>query len=312
MARPYRRKRGKRYVGNFRQPLPGGGDRNLQTTDANEATRRGRVVLRAYAKGDRGDALDRAWSSEAAAATASAASDPSREAEAAEAAEAADEGDEGSEPEGQGSTPSPPAPPAAPVTPAGGAGAGVTPSAPDLDEAARAAAAEAIGEDADGAVEVIAPASARARFDAMVRGAKGAESLAAMLADLAAAAAIWGGTKGAELGWDLLLSKWTRKRLQAGGVPPSDDWSREFTRVSITVAVEESFPKLLDKVTPGWGVLLGVLAGVGVSVSQGRLVSIDTGAAKPVSEIMKEATAAAAAMANGAAAAPPAASSPPT
>jgi len=92
MARPFRRRKGKAgpYTGNYRQPLRGDdGDVNLRTKDADEAQRRGRLVLEAYDAGVRGKQLELAWSPSAAARSMRAALDPAR---AAEAAAAADDG----------------------------------------------------------------------------------------------------------------------------------------------------------------------------------------------------------------------------
>jgi hypothetical protein len=267
MARVYRRKRGKRLVGNFRQPLPGGGDHNLMTKDATEAERRGRAVVQAHRAGKRGAELDAAWGPVAAAAVSAADADPARHDEAAAA-------------HAKGSAPSsPPAQPqpslqnaaaAAPPLPSAVAAApALDPedeAAESMDDAAAAAAAEVV-DDPDAVDAAPAPARdakerAKSELDkAMAELSEGDESLLDSLADGAAAGVLyaegWAIARG--INWKLRRSGSTARVQHT----PGDEKAiaRKFLRLGLKVKALEWFPWLVEGLTPGWAIVAGLAFG---------------------------------------------------
>lgn len=280
MAKPYRRRKNGKLVGNFRVTLPSGRDLNLKTKDAREALARAALAVKGK------------W--------------PPEEAAVAAALETLDPG---ASPEAGAGDPAgtdqDPAPPAAAEGAAGApagepqrstAPAGAPEPTRTLDDAAAAAAAGADGGAERVEAEQVERENAatdelQSLMAELTKGAGGADLLDAA-ADMAAAAILWAERKSIELGWQATMLKRTRRRLETVQ-PPPESIMRKTLRIGLKVTALQRWPGFMDKLTPGWAIAIGMLGGGAQAIAAGQLVAVDSGEVTPIGDAAREAYAAA-------------------
>jgi hypothetical protein len=261
MAKPYRRRRGKKFVGSYRYTTTDGRDVNLQTKDANEAHQRSRLAEKGL------------WPPEDAAAAAGAAAlDPTAEPEAP--------GPIG--PEDPTPAPAPRAPPSE-----------LPPPAPEVereprDVAGAAAAAEAAGVEVDEEGE---PPPAQTEED----------EVRAMMAELGSDEVIDQACDGlgafllkAE-GWALALGvnwalKKRKRRIEIPQPSTPDSIERKCLRVGLKVGCRKWLPGLFENMGPGAAIVAGLSIGGVTMLAGASIVDADTGApVGTVADLMQKA-----------------------
>lgn len=277
MPKPYRRRKGKNgpYVGNYRATIDGR-DLNLHTKDANEAQARARLAKKGK------------WPPIPAAVDAALdALDPGRD-----------------------KTPSPPEPAEDPEGAGGGGPHADTPTPAthppppretpsheepeDLNEAARAAAAESSGratfsEETKAAQENGVNTELAAVMAELGGGGASGADLLDGVCDGAAAFLLWAEGKALELGvnWALIRRK-SDQRLKTKPLEQSA-LMRKALRVGLKGAAVIHFPDFATRLTPGWAIAIGLVGGAGQTLMLGELVNKNTGQAVTVAEAVSQA-----------------------
>lgn len=270
MAKPYRRRKGKNFVGNFRCDI-NGADVNLETKDANEAYRRAKLCAKGEwsPKSRRGSVV-----AESAAVVAQAALDPT-----APDHETAGHADLPAALGGGGpqTTPSvhlPPSP--AVITPPQVPAA----TAERIEDAAAAAAAEVAGAEEGERVEaaqITREAAIDAKLSALMgklAGADGGTDLAAGVCSMAADFLLvvekktieWGGT------WALRRRGGKGVSMVAGDPP---ELARQALALGLQAYAVRYLPDFADRLTPGWAVAIGLAVGGSGMVMNASIVKRD-------------------------------------
>jgi hypothetical protein len=244
MAKPYRRRKGKRgpFVGNFRVTIDGR-DINLGTKDAEEAQHRARLASKGQWPAD-----------EAAARAAAHVLDPAADPGLPPAAEmVAEKGGGAPQPERAEAPASPPVTHAPPP-----AGTSAPPPEP-LQDAAAAAAGEASGAGARLADEAAAAeAVTAADVDAEVRAAMSelvgpGGDLLDTAADGAGALLLW--AEGFALKHGI---RWTTGLKLRPGQSEPGSMARKCLRVGFKALAIQYIPDLAQNLSPGWAIVIGL------------------------------------------------------
>lgn len=299
MARPFQRRNSKKqYAGVWYLPI-GTLKVNSETKDADEAAKRQALGEAAWAAGARtAKAIQASWSPAAVAKATKAARAVKPAPLPPEVRAVVEEvkPPEGGQPPSEGEhSPNPSAQVAGTSGDAGGnakasttgANPGAPPAAPPavpIDPAAAAnAAAQAMG---NGQAQATA-AAARLSFQAELERrfpefsvTKGIDENGGW--DYAAAALLFIARKVPELGLGAYFKRRDGRTLETRPSDPNDR-TRQLTAFTLQFVVSERWPNLLKgMVTPGWGLLLGLVGGSAVAVGMGSWVSKDGKTRTPV------------------------------
>lgn len=263
MAKPYRRRKGGKFIGNFRVNVAGR-DLNLDTKDANEAQRRARLAVQGK------------WPvNEAAANAAADVLDPARvdDSPAPEPVAAPAVGSVAPEPR-------------VPVVPNGvhAAAAPVAPAEP-LESAAAAAASEVSGAETTEQVtaEAIA-AEASIANDVQAEMAKLVGPNGELIdraADGVGAFALWAECQAIKYGvkWTLGIKGFTPAQ------PEPESMARKCLQHSFKALALQHFPALAQNLTPGWGIVIGLGFGAVHAVSNAT-IEVEPGKVVKVADAM--------------------------
>lgn len=244
MAKPFRRKKRGKLVGNFFATVDGR-DVNLQTKDAHEADRRARLAVRGK------------WPVvDAAAAAAVGSLDP-----AADAAGGPIGPEDPTPPPVPEGPPPDLTPPALPVQP---------PVLPvPLDDAAAAAAAEVSGTTPDPA-DPGAP-TVDDEVKSIMSELSGPDGqLAEEVCDQVGKGLLWSQGHLLRLG-----VKWTTGKQFRPGPVADDSLSRRCLAKSLRALARLHLPGMLEQITPGWGLVLGLGLGAMGQLAGGEVVAED-------------------------------------
>ena len=263
MAKPFRRRnKGGQFFGTWYQPLKTGEKINLELSgadQADEALRRGTLVLEAHGGGARGKKLREAWKAPAVARSVADAGDPAR-AEKATAAVAA--------------AAPPPLPSPAPAPEPTKAALPPPSPPPPVDPAA---AVNEAAEEIDGAEERAAADDKRSAFESEfaskfpeLAGLDGG-ALDDVVWDKAAAMLLWLERKIPELGVSMYFRTRDKRTLETRPSDPKD-LTRQATAFCLRHVVLRRWPNLFDKVTPELALFAALAAGGFVAVAEGACV----------------------------------------
>jgi hypothetical protein len=248
MAKPYRRRRGKKFVGSFRYTTSDGRDVNLQTKDANEAHQRARLAEKGQ------------WPPEdAAAAAGTAALDPTAEPDAPEPI-----GPEDPAPAPLRAPPSELPPPAP------------EPPAEPMDDAGAAAAAEVAGTEV---AEDGEPSPAQTEEDDVreMMAELGSDEVIDKACDGLGAFLLKaeGWALGLGINWAL---KKRKRKIEIAQPSTPDSMERKCLRVGLKVGCRKWLPGLFDNMGPGAAIVAGLSIGGVAMLASARVVDLETGA----------------------------------